>query len=191
MRKSREKTAESRATILQAASRLLRERGIDATTIADVMEAAGMTQGGFYRHFSSKDDLLVQATRNVFDEVVANFDRQQAKNGASAAWKAYAGDYLAKQHIDHPGSGCPVAGFGGDAARVADVLGSEFAQGAEALISRVSCGLSRARRGPASARAEAIRILTMLVGTVVVARALGDSPLRDEIVRASRGAVAS
>ena len=186
MRKSREKTAESRANILQAAARLFRERGIETTSIADVMDAAGMTQGGFYRHFQSKDDLLLQATRHAFDEITANFDCRRTAEGAKAALRAYVNEYLSREHIDHPGFGCPVAGFGCDAGRVGGALGSEFERGAEALIARTSSGLEGSRRGIKSSRAEAIRMLTMLVGTVVVARALRPSSLRDEIIEASK-----
>ncbi|CCE00849.1 TetR family transcriptional regulator [Bradyrhizobium sp. STM 3809] len=186
MRKTREQTAESKAKIVDTAARLLRERGVAGASIADVMAAAGMTQGGFYRHFTSKNDMLAAATRHAFTAMAGGMDRDTDAGSPEAALAAYVARYLSPEHIAHPGEGCPAAGFGADAGRMPDVLGAEFAEGAEQLITRVAAGLVARGLAELEARAEAIRTLTMLVGTVVIARALGASPLRDEIVAAAR-----
>jgi len=189
MRKTREQTAESKAKIIETAARLLRERGVEGASIADVMAAAGMTQGGFYRHFSSKNDMLAAATRHAFGAMAADFDRE--RDGADAALQAYVARYLSRDHIEHPGLGCPAAGFGCDAGRMPDILGGEFADGAEQLVTRVAAGLVAQGMPAADARAEAIRTLAMLIGTVVIARALGPSPLQNEIVAATQAKLAS
>ena len=181
---SRGAAAESKARIVEAASTMLRERGVDGASIADVMEAAGMTHGGFYKHFGSKDELLAAAVRQAFAEISDRFDAREEKSDADSAAAAYVEEYLSQAHIERPGRGCPVAARGGDAARHPQALAQTFAIGAEALIARLSLSKNRGRKSGAN-RARAIRRLTALVGTVVVARAVGPGPLRDEILAAS------
>jgi TetR/AcrR family transcriptional repressor of nem operon len=181
MRMSREATAQSKARILSAASKMVRERGIDATSVAEVMQAAGMTNGGFYRHFRSKDEMIAMAIRAAFDEIADRFDRRLQQNGAAAAINAYVDEYLSARHLEHPGHGCPVAGAGTDAGRRSGVFAEEFAAGAEKLIERLS---ARSSAGTEPGRAEAIRRLAMLAGAVVIARAAGPGSLREEILAA-------
>jgi len=173
MRMSRDATAQSKRRIVEVASTMARERGWEATAIADVMSAAGMTHGGFYKHFASKDDLAAAAVRRAFADVVERFDRRASRDGGPAAIAAYRRDYLSPSHVDDPGRGCPIAALGPDAFRHADALASEFAAGAEALIARCA--------GDSTA---AIRDLVMLVGAVVVARAVGPGALREKILAA-------
>jgi TetR/AcrR family transcriptional regulator, transcriptional repressor for nem operon len=179
MRMSRQATAQSKARILSAASKMVRERGIDATSVSDVMEAAGMTNGGFYRHFGSKDEMIAMAIRAACDEVADRFDRRLRQDGTAAAIKAYVEEYLSEGHVEHPGQGCPVAAVGTDAGRCRGVFANEFSAGAEKLIERVSAG-----SGGKSERGRAIRHLAMLVGAVVIARAVGRSALRKEVLTA-------
>ena len=183
MRKSREATAQSKARILSAASKMVRERGVENTGVAEVMQAAGMTNGGFYRHFQSKDEMIASAIHAGFDEIAERFDRRLQQNGSAAALESYVEEYLSERHIQHPGHGCPVAAVGTDAARRSDVFAKEFVEGAERLINRLSeCYGGKA---PSStARTKAIRRLAMLVGAVVIARAIGRTPLRKEITAA-------
>jgi TetR/AcrR family transcriptional repressor of nem operon len=179
MRKSREAAAQSRSRIVNAASRMLRARGVDGTSLADVMQAAGMTHGGFYKHFASKDELSDLAARAAFEEIVERFDERERLEGRQAAQQAYCAEYLSSAHVEHPELGCPVAAFGADAGRLAGALAPAFAEGAERLIERFD-----ATEGAAAGRAEAIRRLATLIGAVVIARAVGQSPLRDEILAA-------
>jgi TetR/AcrR family transcriptional repressor of nem operon len=179
MRKSKEVAAESRKRIVDAASQMLRARGVEGTSVADVMNAAGMTHGGFYKHFASKDELAALAARAAFEDVAARFDDRERREGREAALEAYCAEYLSSTHVERPEIGCPVAAFGADAGRGAETLAAAFGQGAEMLIVRIASA-----DGDASARAEAIRKLATLVGAVVVARAVGKGPLRDEILAA-------
>lgn len=187
MRRTKEQTAESKSRILSTAARLLRERGVEGVSIADVMEAAGMTQGGFYRHFSSKNDLLAAATRYAFDSITQLYDVTRDAAGSEAALRDYVETYVSKAHIDHPGLGCPMAAFGSDAGRITDVLGPEFNRGAASLIDRVSTSLAETPNGSGKpARAVAIEKLLLMVGTVVVARVLNEEGLRNEVLSAAR-----
>ena len=187
MRMSREAAAESKARIVAIASKMLRARGLEGASIADVMEAAGMTHGGFYKHFSSKDDLNVAAVRAAFAEILGRFDARERAGRVEAAIQAYVDEYLSPLHVELPDAGCPVAALGADAGRRTEALAGEFAAGAEALIERLSRAPleGAARETP---RAEAIRRLATLVGAVVVARAVGPGTLRDEVLAACAAA---
>ncbi len=178
MRKSKEAAAESRRRIVETASRMLRERGTEGASVADVMHAAGMTHGGFYKHFASKDELSDLAARAAFAEVAARFDERAQRDGDGAARQAYLDEYLSPAHVEHPEFGCPVAAFGADAGRRPEALAAAFSDGAETLIARMN------RTGDAAGRAEAIRRLATAVGAVVVARSVGQGPLRDAILAA-------
>jgi TetR/AcrR family transcriptional regulator, transcriptional repressor for nem operon len=178
MRKSKEITAESRKRIVTSASRMLRARGLEGTSLADVMHAAGMTHGGFYKHFGSKDELSDLATRAAFAEMAERFDARMQREGREKARQVYFAEYLSTQHVENPQNGCPVAAFGADAGRRPSALAAAFADGAEMLISRVASNDS------AASRAEAIKKLVLVVGAVVVARSVGAGALRDEILAA-------
>lgn len=185
MRVSREEAQASRRRITQQAARLMREKGISATSVADVMSAAGMTTGGFYKHFGSKDELAAAALREAFDSILTPLARSAETAGPAAARTAYLKQYLSEGHISTPGKGCPVAAMGADCGREADLLGAEFARGVEGILAVLSAG------NPAPAdRAALIRQLTSLVGSVIVARAVGEGPLRDEVLAAAAKVVA-
>ncbi len=184
MRVSREAAAESKSRIVRVASKMIRERGVDAASIADVMQASAMTHGGFYKHFESKNDLVCAAIRAAFDDIVGRFDRRSAENGPTAAVAAYLEEYVSRGHIKEPGLGCPVAALGADAGRHEDWLGSEFAAGVEKLIERIGKATEKSCCDKRRARSATIRTLTQLVGAVVVARAVGSGRLRDEILAA-------
>ena len=182
MRRSRDATAASKRRILDAAARMLRERGIAATSIADVMQAAGMKPGGFYKHFGSKEDLVRQAIGAAFEQRVATFDATRATEGEAAAIDAYIATYLSDAHVDHPGYGCPVAAFGADAGREREAYAGDFHEGMEQLVERLGGA------DPAT-REAAIRRLCLMVGAVVVARAAGGLPLRAEALAAAARSV--
>jgi TetR/AcrR family transcriptional repressor of nem operon len=179
MRKSKEVAAESRRRIVDAASRMLRARGVEGTSVADLMHAADMTHGGFYKHFASKAELADLAARWAFQDIAARFDEIQRREGREAARRAYFSDYMSSAHVEHPEAGCPLAAFGADAGRNPETLAAAFAEGAEKLVSRIA-----SPEDGADARANAIRKLAMAVGALVAARAVGKGPLRDEILAA-------
>lgn len=180
MRVSREEAQASRKRIIHEAARLMREKGIAATSVADVMSAAGMTTGGFYKHFKSKDDLTAAAIGAAFDGILTPLQRHAEKSGPAPARAAYLRQYLSEGHIANPGKGCPVAAMGTDGGREADLLGPEFARGVQAIL-----GFLGADNGTRADRATLIRQMATLVGTVILARAVGDGELREEILAAA------
>ena len=182
MRVSREKFAESRKRILEAAATLFREKGFDGVGLADIMEAAGLTHGGFYGHFSSKEDLEAQALSLALARSVADWS-QLVDSAAARPLAALAGQYLSPDHRENVGEGCPFAALGSDTARRGERVRSAFTAGLEpflALLSNVTPGRSKAQR-----RRKAIAILAEMVGAMILARAVNDPALSDEILAAT------
>ncbi|MBK3399198.1 MULTISPECIES: TetR family transcriptional regulator [Methylobacterium] len=177
MRVSREQFQENRRRILEAAGRLFREKGFSAVTVAEVMEAAGLTHGGFYGHFTSKEDLAAQALA----QALAPAPREP---GAAPDLAGFVAAYLSAAHRDRPGGGCALAALSGEAARQPAPVRRAFTDGFEARLARMQEAL------PEGDRAAALAAVASLVGALVLARAVDDPALSDEILAATRGALA-
>ena len=183
MRMSREVMAHHHEEIVRAASRMLRERGIEGTSVAELMQAVGLTHGGFYRHFESKDALVAEAAEAAFAEKLHGLKKSSKKRGSVDAVKDYADQYLSQRHVAKRDSGCPMAALGADVAREDLAVRDVFADGAQQMLAELSAGLNG---GPAERREKAMRLLAMLVGALVIARAVGDQRLGNEILSACR-----
>ena len=183
MRASRDVMAKRHEEIVSETSKMLRLRGIVGTSVIDLMRAVGLTHGGFYRHFRSKDELIANATRRVFDERIAQLRAEQRELGARAAIAAYVDDYLSSTHVLHPELGCPIAAFGADAAREGDAVKAAFSDGIKALVAVVSEGLDGSADDKQS---RAHELLSLMAGALVTARASGDASLSDTILTAAR-----
>jgi TetR/AcrR family transcriptional repressor of nem operon len=182
MRKSKEATAESRQRILTEAARLYRERGFDGVGVADIMEAAGMTHGGFYRHFRSKEALIAEAVAKAFADRARGLESRET-GAALDAVRAYVGTYLSPDHVAHPEIGCPMAAVGSEAPHAGDDVARAFRDGAERIVDSLSRAL---KGGDPSVRPAALRLLSILVGAVVVARSTGDRTFQAELLKAVR-----
>lgn len=183
MRASRATKAKRHEEIISQSSKMLRARGIAGTSLIDLMRAVGMTHGGFYRHFSSKESLVAEAMRRMFAERIAAIRELQQAMGVRAALAAYIDDYLTQAHVDHPEVGCPAAAFGADAARQDPAVRAAFLEGTKAFLGLMADGLP----GPAAARSAAARELMALVtGAVVMARATADRELSLELLASAR-----
>jgi len=182
MRVSREKFAESRKRILDAAATLFRETGFDGIGLGDIMKAAGLTHGGFYGHFGSKEDLEAQALSLALARKVTDWS-QLVDSAAARPLAALAGQYLSPDHRENVGEGCPFAALGADTARRGERVRSAFTAGLKPfleLLSNVISGRSKAQR-----RRKAIAILAEMVGAMILARAVNDPALSDEILAAT------
>src|SRR3982750_409763 len=113
MKVSREQAARNRERILDTAAQLFRERGFEGIGVADLMKAAGLTHGGFYGHFASKDDLVAQAAALALEQSVALWEKL-ADRPQDDPLSAIAGVYLTSRHRDDPGAGCLLAALGPD-----------------------------------------------------------------------------
>jgi TetR/AcrR family transcriptional regulator, transcriptional repressor for nem operon len=183
MRVSREKAAEHRERIIEAAGALFREKGFGGIGVADIMQAADLTHGGFYGHFASKDDLVAQACRRVMALAIASWDKTAAGDPDNP-FDALLTRYLSSRHRDDPARGCVFAALGADAARSGPLVHDAFAEGLEpliALLARSAPGASKAAR-----RRKAVAAMAGLVGALLLARAIGKRELSDEILEATR-----
>lgn len=182
MRMSKEAMAEHHQAIVAAAAKLFREAGIDRTSVAEVMQAAGLTHGGFYRHFDSKDALVSEAVTVAFDEFVEWLAARTKKSGHGGAVAAFTERYLSDDHFESPGRGCPVPTLGIDLARGDQHARKPFAEGVERLVAALSEGMRGNNR---QRRAAALRRLAALAGAIVIARAV-DGELATELLAACR-----
>jgi TetR/AcrR family transcriptional repressor of nem operon len=177
MRLSKEKTAENRARILQAAAKLIRENGILAVGVDAVSEAAGLTHGSVYSQFGSKDQLAAEALSVAFAET-----GKTAKSQPNLT--ALVSGYLSKAHKDGPGEGCAIPALGCEVSRGSDAVRGRFTEGVRAMVGRIAELL-----GPRPARArddEALTVTSALVGAVMLSRAVDDEELSERILEACK-----
>lgn len=170
MRKSREEAAETRKRIVQAAACEFREKGIVATGLADLMKAAGMTHGGFYKHFESKDQLVAEACARAVEESIGGMEAQPTIHAAVAG-------YLSTRHRDNPASGCPFSAIGSELGRTDGKTREAAAAGFERLVTLLA-GKSKAK----DARRRALVAATTMIGAVTMSRVVGDPALSAEIL---------
>ena len=186
MRVSKDKAAEHRAAIVAAAGRLFRERGFDGVGVAEITKAAGLTHGGFYGHFPSKDALAAEACDAPFQQSI---DRLKGDDASpDGAFHAFLDRYLSEIHRDRPGAGCPMAAFVSEAGRQDPVVQARFADGVERYIAAVRERLPEASGDEARQRARAITLVSALVGGMALARATAqaDPDFSAEILAALR-----
>lgn len=174
MRVTQEQMRENRRRILSEASRLFREKGFEAVSVAEVMKAAGLTHGGFYGHFSSKEDLLAHAIEHAATE----------KAGSESSLPGFLAAYLSSAHRDDAGGGCPIAALAADVRlRPADTR-SAMTASIRAQIERIEAVMPDGivdHRGR-----EAIGTYAAMIGAVILARAVDDSALSEKILSETR-----
>lgn len=182
MKVTKEQAARNRKSLITAASKLFRERGIEGTGVADVSKAAGLTHGALYAQFSSKDELAAEALGHAMAETAA---RRRSKAERGAGLSDHLSLYLNKKHRDSLGTGCPIAASGSEVARQDKDVSRSFARGFEELVDEIEPTLGH--RSP-TVRERAIVIAAAEIGALIVARgvAKADPPLSDEIIAAAR-----
>ena len=183
MKVSREQAALNRARIVEVAARLFRERGYDGIGVADLMKGAGLTHGGFYGHFGSKQELLAEACQLALGAGAERWRSVAAKAATPAeALQRITGSYLSAGHRDLPGLGCGVAALGSDVARLEGAARQALTAGVREQLA-VLQGLAADGQGAhGAARQQAMTTYAAMVGAMVLARAVDDSALSDEIL---------
>jgi TetR/AcrR family transcriptional regulator, transcriptional repressor for nem operon len=181
MKVSREQAAENRERIVQVAAKLFRERGFDGIGVADLMKAAGLTHGGFYGHFASKEDLAAEASGRALEEL-SQYWSTVIEKAPDEAFSKIVIRYLSEGHRDAPGRGCLVAALGSDVGRQARPVRRVVTAGIEAFIGQLMQlvpGKSKAAR-----RRQALTDFAAMVGAVTIARAADDPALSKEVLDA-------
>lgn len=182
MKVSREQAARNREKVVDTASRLFRARGVEAVGVGEVMRACGLTHGGFYNQFPSKDALAAEACALSLANSAKGWRGIVADAGESAT-EAISASYLSKANRDAPETGCALVSLGPEAARHGGDLAAAFRAGLEELTAILE------QASPVWSREEALARIAQLVGTMVLARGVGDEALSDEIMAATRKAL--
>jgi TetR/AcrR family transcriptional repressor of nem operon len=189
----KEQALRNRQSIIDTASRVFRERGVDGVGVADLMRAAGFTHGGFYNHFKSKDALAAEACAAVLSRAVEEMAKviEADAAGRKGSLRAMLETYLSPTHRDDPGQGCPIPTLAADASRQGEQMQAAYAEGIETFIQTMSshfAGSGEYHGSSEAARASAIGLLTQLVGTLVLARGVGaaNPGLSEEILTVGR-----
>jgi TetR/AcrR family transcriptional regulator, transcriptional repressor for nem operon len=172
MRYPAEETAAKHERIVKEASRLFRERGFKNVTVGEVMKAAGLTHGAFYAHFGSKEELEEAAV--AYGQALSA-GRARSHGTTKKGRQAYAERYLSPRHRDNPGDGCTMAALGQEIARSTPELKAAFERGLEEILS-----------AGGGDRKNAILQTAALLGGVVLARAVQNARLSDEILETVR-----
>ncbi len=180
MRVTRDQVHAHRERILTVAGTLFRERGYDGISVADIMKRAGLTHGGFYGHFASKDDLAAEITLRI---LARDGWLERLTGKPDPALGDVVQSYLSTRHRDDPGHGCVFAALGSDAARQPKGVRRAFTEGLrlrlDALLALVP-GRTASKR-----RQTALATLATLVGAMVLSRAVDDVKLSNEILEAA------
>lgn len=179
MKITKAQSQENRARIVENASVMFREHGYDGVSVADLMGAAGLTHGGFYKHFASKADLMAETAASGISQII-----NQAGGGNIQQFIDF---YTSREHRDGRSGGCTMAALSGDAARQSADIKATFAAGIESILDTVERGRVLGDGDQDKVRAKAIDMFAHLLGAVVLSRACpDDSPLADEILDVCR-----
>ncbi|WUW91593.1 TetR/AcrR family transcriptional regulator [Streptomyces sp. NBC_01451] len=180
-RVSQAQALENRRRAVAAASRLFRERGVNGISVADLMKSIGLTTGGFYKQFPSKEALVAEAAQAAFgdlDQLLASFDT--AHGDHATARGALVDFYLSTEHRDQPGTGCPTAGFAGDTAResAAAEVRETYAAGVQEFAAWMSTDTD-----------DGLPAVATLVGALLLARATAGTELSEKILTSTHEAL--
>lgn len=184
MRYDTEHKQRTRTKVLEAAAQAIRNDGPERIGVAAVMAEAGLTHGGFYAHFKSKDELVAAAIGQMFEESRARLARETGGRGAKEGLAAYVDFYLSAKHRDARGRGCPIAALASDAPRLSDNVRAAFADG----VARLTTGLAEKLKqsGTDEPQMAARSMVAELVGALSLARVETDPATSNAILRDSR-----
>ena len=182
---TKEHKAETRKKIVDGARRLFKTRGYDRVSIDDIMADAGLTRGGFYAHFSSKEDLFREAVGEI---VLATGLRQHERTGTKEpdGWRQGVIDwYLSTEHRDHPNGGCPMAALSAQVARAGTAARDTYTEVLKDLVDAIAQRLPDEHPG---AERAALATVAECVGAMVIARAVNDDSVAQQAFEAGRWA---
>ena len=189
MRRSREEAAETRRNIINTAGIRFRQNGICETGLADLMESAGLTHGGFYRHFDSKDQLISEASADAFAANIGEMEASASTAKGRKALEAIANAYLSPEHRKDLAHGCPLAALGSELARAEKSTRSAATEGILKMIATVA----ERMKDPNTDRAKksaSVFVATML-GALTISRIVADPKVLNEILATAHAKLSS
>jgi TetR/AcrR family transcriptional repressor of nem operon len=184
MRYSAEHKQETRERILRTASRHFRRRGGKGVAIADLMGKLKLTHGGFYKHFDSKEQLLAEAVAKAFEETEGRFSERISKAKPGTELRTLIESYLSLEHCADTGGGCPMAALATELGRLPRAVRAQIDQAIKQRVKRVSRLMPGATEKEREQKTMAL--ISGLIGTISVARALSDPKARHAVLEASR-----
>ena len=187
MRYSKEHKSQTHARIVKRASVKLREKGAHGIGVADLMKEAGLTHGGFYAHFDSREALVIEAFTHAMDRSTERWRKLSEAAPAEKRLSKIVDSYLTPLHRDDPGQGCAVPTLGAEIARESAKTRRVFAGRMEQMIDMLADQVHGTP--PKAARKQAVAALATMMGTLVMARIAGSGEFSDEILKAGREAV--
>jgi AcrR family transcriptional regulator len=167
----------TRRRIIEAAGRRFKKDGIDGSGIATLMKDAGLTNGAFYAHFESKEDLVAAVVADQLREQRERFHAQPLNDGV----EQFVRGYLSVAHRDNPDDGCPSAALLNQIGRGTDATRQAYTDGLLVIIDDIAAHL--APDDPRSARGKTLSLFAMMIGTLQLSRAIADRQLADEILQ--------
>ena len=187
MRYSKEHKLETHARIVKKASVRLREKGAHGIGVADLMKDAGLTHGGFYAHFASREALLIEAFTHALDRGTEHWRKLAERTPPDKRLATIVDSYLTTLHRDDPGHGCAIPTLGAEIARESPKARKAFAARLEQMIEMLADQIPELPRK--AARKQAMAAIATMMGTVVMSRIAGTGDFSDEILGAGRDAV--
>ncbi|WP_029921938.1 TetR/AcrR family transcriptional regulator [Nevskia soli] len=184
MRKSKVAAAETRQRIVKGAADEFRRNGLAGTGLADLMGAALLTHGGFYKHFESKEQVAAEAIAHALNTMIDSLEADAAAAQHGNGLKAIFGRYLAPKHRDEPESGCALAALGSEIARSGEDIRHEATAGYKRLVETIARQLPSTTTEPS--RDCATAIVSAMVGAVVLSRLVDDSALSNSLLKRTR-----
>jgi len=184
MRYRPEHKAEIHRKIVKDASQRVRAEGLNGAAVAAVMRDTGLTHGGFYKHFASKDDLLLESLREAFREIVDTWVDAATQSPNKTAWKAIVKAYLSPEHCEHPEHGCPVAALAPELARVDKRIKPQIVAELVKYKSQMQPFMP-GRRTEDKERAF-FTIFSTIIGAIEIARLLTDPAMREKVLASAR-----
>src|ERR1700710_2366143 len=183
MRYSKEHKQETHARIVKKASVRLREKGAHGIGVADLMKDAGLTHGGFYAHFDSREALVIEAFAHAMDRSTERWRKLTEEIPAEKRLATVGNSYLTPAHRDDPGHGCAIPTLGAEIARESPKTRKAFAAKLEQMIDMMADQI------PDVPRKQAMSVIATMMGTLVMARVAGTGEFSEEILSAGREAV--
>jgi TetR/AcrR family transcriptional repressor of nem operon len=181
MRKSKQEASATRKRIVKVAAAEFCQKGIGGAGLSELMGAAGLTHGGFYRHFSSKDQIVAEACAAAAAAIVGRLATSVSKKAPQSGLKTVVASYLSAAHRDDPSDGCPLAALGSEIARCDEATRAAATEAFLRLVNVIAAQFGKTR--PDIARRRALVAASTMIGALTMSRIVTDSTLSADILQ--------